>query len=476
MKVDNYTLTKIIGEGSFGEVFFSYKQDSVLNYATKRMDKSLVESKYYLKYFLNEITILKSIYHKNIVKMVDIKKTLKHYYIMTEYYNGGTLKHNYDKYKLKYGHPFPEKIVQHIMRQLVDAISYLHEKKIVHRDLKLENILLNYSSPEAKENIDILNSELKLIDFGSATYVKNADLLQTVIGSPLTMDPRILKKYNAESPNNLPYDEKIDVWSLGIIGYYMFTGDVPFKATNVYGLTNEIENGYIQLPTNLSKEAVSFLLNMLQYNPSKRITATDLKQHPFLQGYIGNFSLLDLKKYSKLVKNGNLTINIKHADLYDSIINLNNQESLKQNSFNSNSGLETLGIIGGFIDVTSSAPFIGVKKDTSPIQVSNFSKSVCEPIINNLINNSALFNDQSFQNSLLIIKNNNDKSNNLASSSPISSIKNYQNSENMQPLAKISMNERLIIYKSALGIESLNTKNSSKQIKQNSQINQITHL
>ena len=163
---------------------------------------------------------------------------------------------------------------------------------------------------------------------------------------------------------------------------------------------------------------------MLQYNPSKRITATDLKQHPFLQGYIGNFSLLDLKKYSKLVKNGNLTINIKHADLYDSIINLNNQESLKQNSFNSNSGLETLGIIGGFIDVTSSAPFIGVKKDTSPIQVSNFSKSVCEPIINNLINNSALFNDQSFQNSLLIIKNNNDKSNNLASSSPISSIKN----------------------------------------------------
>ena len=475
MKVDNYTLTKIIGEGSFGEVFFSYKQDSVLNYATKRMDKSLVESKYYLKYFLNEITILKSIYHKNIVKMVDIKKTLKHYYIMTEYYNGGTLKHNYDKYKLKYGHPFPEKIVQHIMRQLVDAISYLHEKKIVHRDLKLENILLNYSSPEAKENIDILNSELKLIDFGSATYVKNADLLQTVIGSPLTMDPRILKKYNAESPNNLPYDEKIDVWSLGIIGYYMFTGDVPFKATNVYGLTNEIENGYIQLPTNLSKEAVSFLLNMLQYNPSKRITATDLKQHPFLQGYIGNFSLLDLKKYSKLVKNGNLTINIKHADLYDSIINLNNQESLKQNSFNSNSGLETLGIIGGFIDVTSSAPFIGVKKDTSPIQVSNFSKSVCEPIINNLINNSALFNDQSFQNSLLIIKNNNDKSNNLASSSPISSIKNYQNSENMQPLTKISMNERLIIYKSALGIESLNTKNSSKQIKQNSQINQINN-
>ena len=161
-----------------------------------------------------------------------------------------------------------------------------------------------------------------IIDFGSATYIKNASLLQTVIGSPLTMDPRILKKYNLESPNNLPYDEKIDIWSLGILSYYMFTGEIPFKADTAQGLMDEIENGVIQIPVNLSKEGISFLLNMLQYNSSKRITALELKQHPFLTGYFGDFSYIDTKKYSNLIKNGYLVINIKQTDPFNSIINL----------------------------------------------------------------------------------------------------------------------------------------------------------
>ena len=477
MIIDDYTLIEKIGEGSFGEVYKSYKKDSNLTYATKRIDKNLVESKDYMKYFLNEITILKEIYHKNIVKLECLKRSSRHYYIMMEYYNGGTLRENFEKYISKYGRPFSEKIIQHIMRQLVEAISYLHEKKIVHRDLKLDNILLNFSSKKAKEDIDILNSELKLIDFGSATFIKNASLLKTIIGSPLTMDPRILKKYNLESPNNIPYDEKIDIWSLGILSYYLFTGEKPFKSNNPQDLMNEIEIGEIKIPMNISKEGISFLLNMLQYNPSQRITASELKQHPFLQGYIGNFEYIDIKKYINLAKNGNLLINIKQTDPYSSIINIINESNIKQNSSNNNSNLETMGNTGGYTNFSESAPFIGVKMDNNfQIPYQSCSKTVCEPIINNLINQSSKFNDQFFQNSLLMIKNNNNNelpNNNLINSSPISSLQNVQKLSDFQPLNKMSMNERFSIYKSLMGPESLEFNNISIQSLSKKNLNNI---
>ena len=97
------------------------------------------------------------------------------------------------------------------MRQLVDTVNFLHSKQIVHRDLKLENILLNYNTKEAKDNIDVLHSELKLIDFGTATHISNEGLITTAIGSPLNMDPIILKKYMNTSNDLIPYDEKIDL-------------------------------------------------------------------------------------------------------------------------------------------------------------------------------------------------------------------------------------------------------------------------
>ena len=91
MLLDEYTLTQFLGKGTFGEVYLTTKKDSNFLYATKRMSKEFVEDPKYLKYFNNEITILRKLHHKNIVRLEELKKTANHYYVIMEYCNGGTL-------------------------------------------------------------------------------------------------------------------------------------------------------------------------------------------------------------------------------------------------------------------------------------------------------------------------------------------------------------------------------------------------
>ena len=327
----DYCLYKLIGRGSFGEVYLTSKENSKAFFATKVMKCEKVEDPNYLKYFLNEINILKGIDHKNCVKLENLQRTTHNYYIIMEYCNGGTLKDNYEKFKLKNGTPFSEKISQYVLKQLIDAVSYLHSKDIVHRDLKSGNIMLNYHTKEAKDNLDILNSDLKIIDFGTSAYKlkisnpENNYLLQTVIGSPLNMDPIILKMYTCESSGGAPYNEKIDIWSLGILSYYLLIGYLPFRATNAYDLLKEIERGEIKISKDLSLETISLLVNMLQINPEKRSSAKDLLNHPFIQKNCDNFTYLDKNNISnnisKYIKDGYLYINIKDNDNICSLIN-----------------------------------------------------------------------------------------------------------------------------------------------------------
>ena len=380
-KVDEYTLNECIGKGSFGEVYYTTKEDSSIPYATKRFNRENVEKKENISYFINEITILKEIYHKNIIKIESLKKTKNHYYVIMEYCNGGTLTENVDNYKLKHGKPLPEKSIQHIMRQLVDAVAHLHSKGILHRDLKPENILLNYNTEEAKNNIDILNSELKLIDFGTSTHKSN----NTVIGSPYTMDPLILKMFISGQKSSLPYDEKIDIWSLGIIFFYLLTGNLPFMG-NFFDVMNQIENGDINIPLNISAEAISFLLKMIQYYSEKRFSAADLLNHPFIKNYIGDFSYLDQKQISRFIKNGSIVINIKNNDAISSFINqyINKKKSTINSNSNNNS-LDTKDTKS--IDNSSfyhSAPLFKPEgKQQPPQYTSNY--------------NSAIFNPQNFK-------------------------------------------------------------------------------
>ena len=450
--VDEFILEKCIGKGAFGEVFYTKKKGSSMVYATKRLKREIVEEKKNVKHFMNEVQILKEIYHKNIVKVETLRKTNNHYYIIMEYCNGGTLRENLDKYKLKYRKSFSEKIIQHIMRQLIDAVAYLHSKGILHRDLKTENILLNYTTEEDKNNLDILNSELKIIDFNTATNEPN----NTLIGSPYNMDPHILKALLTGQKMEFPYTEKIDIWSLGIIAYYLFTGYPPFIG-NHFDIMNQIEKGDISIPLNISAEAISFLLKMLQYSSQKRYSAADLSNHPFIKRYINDFSYLDQKNFSNFISKGNLIVNVKENDNIDSIINqfINKTEhSISSNSTNNNLDTNYSSIKNP--SFFNSAPLLKKESNNLISQISsNFSSDILNQPKNEQIKNYA--NEEKNK------ENNYNNSQNISNFSPVLIIANEMETIiTDQPVQNSMIEIPHNSFNSQLSLENINYRNQTQ--------------
>ena len=312
MIVDNLTLEKCLGKGAFGEVYLTSRKGDDKKYATKKIDREEVEKGEGIKYLKNEIIILQYLRHPNIVRFEEVKKTKKHYYIVMEFCNGGELSKALEKYIEKYGKPFSEEIVQHLMRQIIDAFKFMHERKIIHRDVKLDNILLNYETEEDKKNLNLMKAQVKIIDFGFSCKIDKSGLQFTALGSPINMDPIILKKLNSSSKKErqLGYNQKADIWSLGTICYEMLIGKSAFDADDMEDLVNKIENGSYNVPTNLSHEVVSFLNGMLQYEGNNRLTADQLSRHAFLTKNVKDFTPLSLNKTNKVMSTKKLNQSI----------------------------------------------------------------------------------------------------------------------------------------------------------------------
>ena len=313
MIVDNLTVEKCLGKGAFGEVYLTSKKgDDKKKYATKKIDRDEVEKGEGIKYLKNEIIILQYLRHPNIVRFEEVKKTKKHYYIVMEFCNGGELSKALEKYQEKFGKPFPEEIVQHFMKQIIGAFKFIHERKIIHRDVKLDNILLNYETEEDKNNFNLMKAQAKIIDFGFSCKIDKSGLQFTALGSPINMDPIILKKLNSSSKKTrqLGYNQKADIWSLGTICYEMLIGKSAFDADDLEDLVSKIENGSYNVPTTLSHEVVSFLNGMLQYEGVNRLSAEQLSRHAFLTKDVKDFTPLDLKKTNKVMNTKKLNQSI----------------------------------------------------------------------------------------------------------------------------------------------------------------------
>ena len=298
--IDDLTLIKLIGKGKFGEVYLTEKQNSKRLFATKKIDKAIADNQM-KRYFKYEINILRMLNHPNIVKLEEIKKTQHHYYIVMEYINGGELSYVLKQYKLKYQKPFSEEIVQHLMKQIIDALIYIHDINIIHRDLKLENIMVNFDTEKDKEELNMMKAKIKIIDFGLAIILPSYDsLANTAVGTMLYMDPKILEEFynKAFADKKKTYGKEVDIWSLGCICYELFRGKYPFEAQDIQELFTKINNfGKYKIPKTASLEIISFLDKMLQYDGKARLTAKELMKEPFITNNVNDFHYMKRHKH-----------------------------------------------------------------------------------------------------------------------------------------------------------------------------------
>ena len=312
-ELQGFRFDKQIGKGAFSTVYLATKVDTGEKYAIKRIDKSFVTDKRYKKYLNNEIFILNNIKHENVIKYEGMKSTMNYLYLMFEYCNGGNLQTCLNDYMDKYNKPFPEDIVQYIMRQVIAGFVYLHGRQILHRDIKLENILVKFKSEEDKNNLNMLKTDIKITDFGFSRYLKGDNLAKSVLGNPINMDPKILRKMaRIENDSDFGYDQKADIWSLGTITYELLIGCPAFDATSYDELIQKIETGNYRIPhdISLSKEAIAFLNGMMRYDPKTRLSIDELAKQFFLTKDISTFHYIHLKK-SKMDLAQSIVINAK---------------------------------------------------------------------------------------------------------------------------------------------------------------------
>jgi len=278
---DKYELSQVVlGSGAFGTVKLAVCKEDEKEYAVKIVKKT--EELMRDTDFLEEVRIMSRIQHPNIIYLVDKYETEQELHLVMEIASGGEL---FDRMLSQ--NRFEEREVRHIAQQLMSAVSYLHSLGITHRDLKPENILLANDSRYPT---------IKITDFGFAKHLQNKEMLLRARAKRGTMGyaaPEIFSGRN--------YDEKCDIWSLGIILYIMIAGVPPFCSLSEYTVEEALSlpfwkhaNNMKKVPTSnvdfpkmywrgVSDEAQHFLSLMLERDPMKRARAVDLLKHPWFK-------------------------------------------------------------------------------------------------------------------------------------------------------------------------------------------------
>ena len=225
-----------------------------------------------------------------------------------EYCNGKNLENLLTEYKTRNKEPFPQKLIQYFMRQIIEGIKYLHSLHIIHRDIKLDNILVNFKGG----NSDLLSSEIKIIDFGlSKQLTSPSSLANSIRGNRQNMDPVLLEQYYKDGSNIYAngYNEKSDIWSLGAICYKMLTGDPLFVEFPSFIGKKKYT---IPLKLAISNEFISFITSMLQYDPENRASAEELLKSDFLTKKDHELTQFNSVNSPNVTKDNKLKLDINH--------------------------------------------------------------------------------------------------------------------------------------------------------------------
>ena len=301
MSLNNFVIGKNLGKGAFGSVCLVTRKEDKKIYAMKsinigKLDKKEIEAA------LNEVRILASLSHPNIIGYKDAfydenSRTLN---IVMEYADDGDISHKIQD-NLKRRLRFEESTIWEWIIQLLKGLKYLHDNKILHRDIKCANIFL------------MKNGLLKIGDLNVSKIAKsNMDMARTRTGTPFYLAPEIWK--------DLPYDYKCDIWSVGCIIYELCTSRPPFRGTSLKELRRNVLNGYYLPISEFSNDIKDIIAKMLIVDPKRRASTDELLNSDIIQRRIKNIGINIKENYSNskkanLIKTIKLPRNMKEINL-----------------------------------------------------------------------------------------------------------------------------------------------------------------
>jgi len=302
--IGKYRLLKTIGKGNFAKVKLAKHIPTGKEVAIKIIDKTQLNPGSLQKLF-REVRIMKTLDHPNIVKLFQVIETEKTLYLVMEYASGGEV---FD-YLVLHGR-MKEKEARAKFRQIVSAVQYCHQKKIIHRDLKAENLLL-----DSEMNI-------KIADFGFSNEFVIGNKLDTFCGSPPYAAPELFQGKKYDGP-------EVDVWSLGVILYTLVSGSLPFDGSTLRELRERVLRGKYRIPFYMSTDCENLLKKFLVLNPARRASLEVIMKDKWMNmGYEEE----DLKPYVEPVQDWN---DRKRIEILEGM-GYNNtmvEEALKQQKF-----------------------------------------------------------------------------------------------------------------------------------------------
>jgi len=264
-RITDFTIIKIIGEGSYSRVYLAQHNQTNAQYAIKAIDKRNKENIDEKEYFKREAEIMYKIHHPNIVKLFGHFEDNTYCYFIMEYMSGGNAYSLVPKHGIK---KISNDMTVSILKDIISATYYLHHMvpPIIHRDIKPENILFDSEM------------KAKLTDFGWSTYLnKNHQKRMTMCGTPIYLAPELV--------NNIGHDHRVDIWCIGVLMFELLTGQPPWIGEDVQTLKYNIARMKIKWPKQMDPDAVDLLKKTLRYNPEERISLRNMLIHPFFTKY-----------------------------------------------------------------------------------------------------------------------------------------------------------------------------------------------
>eukprot|EP00550_Attheya_septentrionalis_P000016 CAMPEP_0198286134 /NCGR_PEP_ID=MMETSP1449-20131203/5274_1 /TAXON_ID=420275 /ORGANISM="Attheya septentrionalis, Strain CCMP2084" /LENGTH=1078 /DNA_ID=CAMNT_0043983777 /DNA_START=234 /DNA_END=3470 /DNA_ORIENTATION=- len=261
----------VLGSGISGLVRLVTHKATGVQYAVKCLDLGLVETEEGLLQLREEIYIMCQLDHPNIVRLEEVYESHSEIYLVQELCYGGEL---FDRLDDQPDYHYTEAQCARLVKQMMCSVRYLHLKGIIHRDLKLENFLFSTTSQ---------HSELKMIDFGLSKHFKFGEVQHEAVGTPYTVSPEVIKG---------SYDERCDIWAIGVIAFLLLSGDPPFGGCGGPESLMEVRSNILRgkfafepqdIWANVSSVARDFIRCLLVTDPNKRPTAREAQKHKWLQ-------------------------------------------------------------------------------------------------------------------------------------------------------------------------------------------------